>query len=199
MLRILRIIVNHKVDFLLGVLLLGLLFNDIIEDVLRREGGYVNHPNDKGGPTNMGITKKTLERYLNRKVSIDELRNLQKETAIEIYDRKYFSGPRINTLPEGLQPIMVDTSILYGPVRAIKFAQKIVNEAGFGPITVDGILGPVSREKIKESYYEMDYFFINAMVEERIMFCKLIVLNNPKQKVFLKGWINRANEFRIDK
>ena len=50
---------------------------DLIDDILRREGGYVNHPADKGGPTNFGITQDTLSRYIGRQALISDVKNLQ--------------------------------------------------------------------------------------------------------------------------
>lgn len=170
----------------------------IIEEIIRREGGYVNHPNDRGGPTKYGITQKTLSRYLGHQVSIEDVKNMTKETAYEIYERDYYKGPRLDTLPEEIRPVVTDASVLYGPKRAIMFLQNIVNEAGFGPISVDGVLGPMTRSKVLEAVEAMGPWFINAYVEERIMFCERIVANNPSQSVFLKGWTNRANEFRVE-
>ena len=169
----------------------------IIKEIIRREGGYVNHPNDRGGPTKYGVTHRTLSRYLKREASIEDVKHMTEETAYEIYERDYYEGPRINTLPAPLRSIVTDASVLYGPRRAIKFAQQIVNEAGFGPCTVDGILGPNTRKQIKAAHAKMGKFLINAYVEERIEFCERIVANNPSQSVFLKGWTNRANEFRV--
>jgi lysozyme family protein len=150
----------------------------IIKEIIRREGGYVNHPNDRGGPTKYGVTHKTLSRYLKREASIEDVKHMTEETAYEIYERDYYEGPRINTLPAPLRSIVTDASVLYGPRRAIKFVQQIVNEAGF-------------------AHRKMGKFLINAYVEERIEFCERIVHNNPSQSVFLKGWTNRANEFRV--
>lgn len=170
--------------------------DDIIDEIIRKEGGYVNHKSDRGGPTNMGITMKTLSDYYGRKVTIDEVMNLSKDQAKEIYARRYFYGPRFDSLPEGLQPIATDTGVLFGPRKAVMFMQTIVNQAGFGPVDVDGLLGPISRERIKKAYDEMGPYFINAIVEERINYHEWRVESDPSQKVFLKGWINRAESFR---
>lgn len=168
----------------------------MLMDVISREGGYVNHPNDKGGPTNMGITQKTLSIYFGRPATIEEVKTLSIEQAMEIYERNYFFNPRINTLPEEIQPIVLDCAVLYGTKRAIIFLQNIVNEAGFGPVGVDGVLGPQTRGQVEKAFSAMGDFFINAIVEERINFCNKIVAGNPSQSVFLKGWIRRAEEFR---
>ena len=171
---------------------------EIIEEIIRKEGGYINHPNDRGGPTKFGVTQKTLSNYLGRQASIEDVKNMTVETASEIYERNYYKVPSIDTIPQKLQPIVTDASVLYGPKRAIIFLQNIVNEAGFGPISADGVLGPKTRGKIQEAFNIMGDWFINAYVEERIMFCERIVANNPSQSVFLKGWKNRANSFKVD-
>ena len=136
----------------------------IIKEIIRREGGYVNHPNDRGGPTKYGVTHKTLSRYLKREASIEDVKHMTEETAYEIYERDYYEGPRINTLPAPLRSIVTDASVLYGPRRAIKFVQQIVNEAGFGPCTVDGILGPNTRKQIKAAHAKMGKFLINCLL-----------------------------------
>jgi lysozyme family protein len=170
---------------------------EIIDGIIKREGGYVNHPNDRGGPTKYGITQKTFSVYLGYQATIEDVKNLTVEVAYDIYERDYYRGPGIDKLPNDLQSVVTDASVLYGPRRAIKFLQSIVNEAGFGVISVDGALGPNTNRSVTNAYNAMGDFFINAYVEERIMFCERIVANNPSQSVFLKGWTNRANKFRV--
>ena len=171
---------------------------EIIKGIIHREGGYINHPNDRGGPTKYGITQRTLSRYYGYNASIEDVKNLDKSVAYDIYERDYYRAPGIDKIPEQLQSIVTDASVLYGPRRAIKFLQNIVNEAAFGPIAVDGALGPNTKKTANIAYEEMGPYFVNAYVEERIMFCERIVANNPSQAVFLKGWTNRANKFRVD-
>lgn len=169
----------------------------LIEEALNHEGGYVNHPADKGGPTNLGITQQTLTEYLGRPASIEDVKNLTKETATEIYVRKYLSGPRIDTLPDPTQRQIFDIAINSGPKTAVKILQRVVNAAGFGPITVDGVLGPKTRVCVENAQNEMHGYFQNAIVDERIKFYESIVANNPKQAVFLKGWKRRAESYRV--
>ena len=57
--------------------------DEMIDDILRREGGYVNHPADRGGPTNYGITQKTLSRYIGRAALTSEVKNLSEDVARE--------------------------------------------------------------------------------------------------------------------
>jgi len=175
-----------------------MIVKEIINGIIQREGGYVNHPNDRGGPTKYGITQKTLSRYYGYSATIEQVQTLTKDVAYDIYEKDYYRAPGIDKLPKEIQAIVTDSSVLYGPRRAIKFLQEIVNEAGFGPISVDGALGPNTRRTVITAYSEMGPYFINAYVEERIMFCERIVANNPSQNVFLKGWTNRANKFRVE-
>lgn len=170
---------------------------EILDDIIRREGGFVNHPADRGGATKFGITEGTLEVYYGRAVTVDDVKNLSEEQAREIYTRQYYVNPRFDTLDEEIQPIVVDTGVLFGPRRAVIFLQSIVNQAGFGPIDEDGILGPDTRGRVNDAVKEMGLYFINAIVEERINYHKMRVAQHPSQQVFLKGWINRAEEFRV--
>lgn len=169
--------------------------DDMVEDILRREGGFVNHPNDRGGPTNMGITQKTLSGWLGRAATIDDVRNLDRETAKEIYIKNYLSGPRIDTLPDEIVPQVFDISINSGPRTAIKIVQKVVNLAGFGPIGSDGLMGPKTRKASEAAQNAMGDLFNNAIAYERINFYERIIESDPSQAVFRNGWINRAKEF----
>lgn len=168
----------------------------LLEDLLRREGGYVNHPNDKGKATKYGITQATLSKHLGHNASIEEVKSLDKELAKEIYLADYYYSPRINTLPEALQPQLFDWGVNSGPRRAIRALQEVLNLAGY-ETDIDGMIGPDTRKKAQLAYEQMGPLLINALVEMREHFYRQIVANNPSQGVFLSGWLNRANEFRV--
>lgn len=170
---------------------------DPIQVVLDHEGGFVNHKRDRGGPTNFGVTQKTYSHYLGRKATLDDVRNMTEETAREIYERNYYTGPRIHTLPDPPQTLVLDMAINHGPRNAIKMLQRVVNSAGFGPMTVDGVIGPMTRKGVEKAAKAMGKHFQNALVEERIRFYNRIVASDPSQKVFIKGWLNRAETFRL--
>jgi lysozyme family protein len=169
----------------------------IIKNTISLEGGYIDNPYDRGGPTNYGITIKTLANYLGRAVTKDEVRNLNKDLAYEIYEKNYFVYPRINTLPENLQVQIFDISVNCGPRTAIRLLQNVLNKAGFGPVDEDGVLGPQTRQACVEAYESMGNYLINAIVDERIIFYNQIVEKNPSQSVFLTGWTKRAESFRV--
>lgn len=168
----------------------------MINDVLKREGGYVDHPNDRGGPTNYGITQKTLSDYLGRFATVDDVKNLKTETAEDIYQMNYYFGPKINLLPKQIQPFIFDAAINHGARRAVKFVQSVCNQAKYEIIiSVDGLIGPQTRKAAEWTQKELGEIFLTALVEERRLFYKKIVKNSPDQKVFLAGWLNRLKEF----
>ncbi len=170
--------------------------DQLIDDILRREGGYVDHPDDRGGPTNYGITQKTLSRYLGRAALVSEVKNLSEDVAREIYERNYYYGPGIHKLPGEIRPFIFDSAVNHGPRRAIKFVQSVCNQADYSPpLDEDGAMGPNTRRGAEWAQENMGQMFLAALVEERRNFYRLIVANNPSQKVFLKGWFNRVDEF----
>jgi len=171
--------------------------SDPISVVLHNEGGFVNHKADKGGPTKFGVTIRTYSQYLGRPASLQEVKDMTEDTAREIYERSYLTGPRIHLLAEPLRTHLLDMAINHGPVNAIRMLQRVVNAAGFGPISVDGVLGPRTRDAITAAQKKMGKLLNNALVDERVRFFNSIVARDPSQAVFIDGWLNRAEEFRI--
>jgi lysozyme family protein len=169
----------------------------MIDDVIRREGGYVDHPQDRGGPTNFGITQSTLSRHLGRPASADEVRRLERTLAVEIYRREYYQAPRIDALPARIQPFVFDAAVNHGPGRAIRFVQEVCNAAGFGPLAADGQCGPRTRQVAAEADQVMGDWLLAALVEERRNFYLALVERHPEQRVFLRGWLNRLAEFEV--
>ncbi|MGI9437130.1 MAG: glycoside hydrolase family 108 protein [Geminicoccaceae bacterium] len=169
--------------------------DSMIDDVIRREGGFVDHPADRGGPTKFGITQKTLARHLGRDVKPDDVRRLRLDLAADIYRSTYFMKPRIDSLPASIQAFLFDSAVNHGPRRAIRFLQLVCNAAGFGPLSADGLCGPATRGQAKAAESAMGPWLLAALAEERRIFYRLIVDRNPSQQVFFKGWMNRLAEF----
>lgn len=170
--------------------------NAMIDDILRREGGFVDNPDDSGGPTKYGITIATLSRYIGRTASRSEVENLSEDVAREIYEKNYYIAPHIDQLPESIQPFIFDCAVNHGPRQAIRFVQSACNQAGYTPpLSTDGVMGPNTRKGAEWAEKEMGEAFLKALIEERRNFYLAIVEARPSQKVFLKGWLNRVNEF----
>lgn len=170
--------------------------DEMVDDILQREGGFVDHPDDRGGPTKFGITARTLSNYYGHAVSTKEVEALSVDVAREIYERNYYRAPRIDTLPAPVQPFLFDSAVNHGPRRAIKFLQSVCNQAGYKPVlSEDGAVGPNTRKGAEWAQHEMGKVLLEALIEERRNFYRVIVEARPSQKVFLKGWLNRVNAF----
>ena len=121
--------------------------NDIAQEILNAEGGFVNDPDDPGGPTNYGVTLKTLERLghdLNQdgRVDIADLKKLSSTQAIQIFVQDYFYKPRIDQLPHMLHAPVFDMYVNAG-TRAVKVLQCTLILFDM-EITVDGVIGPIT-------------------------------------------------------
>ena len=159
----------------------------IIEDILEREGGYINLPADHGGATNFGITKATLSQYRGRPVSVDEVQRLTRTEALEIYFKLYVEKPGFLLIRDDqLRALLVDYGVNSGPVTAIKELQSAV---GTDP---DGVLGPRTLVALHTIGHAVAY---KRLLKRRFQRLASIVLNDHSQLVFLRGWINRCLEF----
>ncbi len=174
-----------------------LTVDGMIDDILRSEGGFVNHLADRGGPTNFGITQDTLSGWLKRPATIDEVRALDVAVARQIFRANYFEQPGLDRLPAALQPIVFDMAVLHGPSGGVKIMQQALNALGATCPTNGRVQAQTVSAAESALAQQGRPACINAMVDERIRYVEAIVANNPSQGVFLQGWRNRANRFRI--
>lgn len=166
--------------------------NDIINAILRREGGYVDHPADKGGPTNHGITLGTLSDWRGRPATAEDVRALTHEQAAIIYRQRYLYDPGLDEVhDDNLQALLVDCAVNHGPGRAVKFLQQAL-----GNVQVDGDLGPRTRTAMNNALNTVggDCLY-SAVLAQRARFYGRIITNNPSQAVFAAGWMARLAEF----
>lgn len=113
-------------------------FGECLAHVLRHEGGYVDHPRDPGGATNMGITIGTLSDWLGRPATKAEVRALSRDLAAAIYHRRYWLPVRGDALGSGLDLVVFDYGVNSGPVRAVRTLQAAIG------VDMDGVMGPVT-------------------------------------------------------
>lgn len=119
--------------------------HDIADEILTREGGYVNDPDDPGGATNHGVTIHTMRRLGldldgDGSVTTADVRALSRAQARDIFIRHYFEAPGIAALPEALHPGVFDMYVNAG-ANAVRLLQRMLGEMGQG-VAVDGLIGP---------------------------------------------------------
>jgi len=169
----------------------------MIEEVIRREGGFVDRPADRGGPSKFGITQASLAHSLGSTATALDVEALSPDQARQIYRRDYYHGPRIDRLPARIQPLIFDSAVNHGPGRAIAFVQQVCNLAGFGQLVVDGVCGPRTIRAAHDAAWAMKDWLLAALVEERRNFYCAIVERDPSQAIFLDGWLARLREFDL--
>ena len=154
------------------------------ELMLKSEGGFVNHPSDPGGMTNLGVTKATWENWVGRESDEAEMRGLTPEKVEPLYKKKYWDAVRADELPVGLDYLMFDFGVNAGPGRAIKVMQSAVGvtpDGGFGPLTLAAVqaIDPVELiekfSQAKEDFYRSLGTFAT----------------------FGKGWLNRVADVKL--
>ena len=114
-------------------------FDACLRLTLQYEGGYVDHPADPGGATNLGITRRTLARYRGRAVTKQEVRALSRAEAAEIYRKYYWDAVHGDDMPAGVDAALFDHAVNSGPSAAVHILQKALG------LRADGKLGPITR------------------------------------------------------
>jgi lysozyme family protein len=152
--------------------------------MLKSEGGFVNHPSDPGGMTNLGVTKATWENWVGRESDEAEMRGLTPEKVEPLYKKKYWDAVRGDELPMGLDYLMFDFAVNAGAGRAIKTLQTAVAvtpDGGFGPMTMAAVqaVDPVT--------------LIERFSAEKVVFYR--GLNTFA--TFGNGWLNRVADVKV--
>ncbi len=154
----------------------------IIARIMESEGGYVDHPADRGGPTNHGITMATLTNWRGQPVTVDDVKALSENEARSIYHDRYIVAPGYLALPEPLRMVVVDWAVLSGPVRATKGLQKAVGASQ------DGIIG---AETLKAMHGMSAINMAVRVCAEQARQLGRIITADSSQAVFAAGWMNR--------
>ena len=169
----------------------------LIEDVIDREGGSVDHPADRGGPTRFGITQAVAraEGYTG------PIRDLPRPLAARIYRRRYWQAPnfdRVATRAPTLAAELFDTGVNMGPKVAATFLQRVLNalnreQRDWGDLTIDANIGArtlhaldtllATRGPTAEAVLVRA---INALQGERYLH---LAETRPANEAFLYGWL----------
>lgn len=162
-------------------------FEQCLSEVLRHEGGYVDHKADPGGATNMGITHKTLARWRNVSPWWDlpktEIRGPTRTEASRIYRAGYWNLCRAGELPPGIDLAVFDYAVNSGPNRAVRTLQAVLG------VVVDGLVGPLT---IGAATRANAAAVVNAICDRRLGFLRAL----STFPTFGRGWTSRVASVR---
>jgi len=128
-------------------------YDKCLETILHHEGGYVNHPKDPGGETNLGVTKRVYEEWGGTK----DMKDLTVEDVAPIYKKNYWDKLKGDDLPGGLDLCVFDFGVNAGPGRAAKYLQSMIGttpDGGIGPMTLAALQKYVDENGLVESIEE---------------------------------------------
>ena len=155
-------------------------FKECLAIVLKSEGGFVNHPDDPGGMTNLGVTKRVWEEYTGHPADEKIMRGLTPEKVAPLYEQRYWRPTYCEVLPRGLDLLVYSMAVNGGPGRAVKLLQQSI---GCIP---DGVVGPRTMELIKSSNVAE---LIAKYSDTRRSYYRSL----KTFPVFGKGWLNRVD------
>ena len=95
-------------------------FEKCLEMLLHHEGGYVNNVHDKGGMTNLGVTKRVYDKWIGRESTEQEMRDLTPDDVAPIYKKNYWNRVKGDSLPSGLDWSCFDWAVNSGVVDLLK-------------------------------------------------------------------------------
>ena len=156
-------------------------FADCLEMLLKHEGGYVNHPKDPGGETNLGVTRKVWEQWIGKPAGKDAMKKLTVADVSPLYKKLYWDKVKGDELPSGVDWAVFDWAVNSGTGRAAKALQKIVGvepDGGIGAATVAAVKKADPATVIKKLALMRENFYRNL----------------PTFGTFGRGWLRRNDE-----
>jgi lysozyme family protein len=156
-------------------------FESALQAILHHEGGFVNHKDDPGGMTNLGVTKKVWEEWTGHEVDEKAMRALTPEQVAPMYKAKYWDKVKGDDLPSGVDYAVFDAAVNSGPGRAAKWLQACVGvepDGGIGPKTLAAVAAFDPADLVE------DY------AKRRLSF----LMDLPHWGTFGKGWGRRVAE-----
>lgn len=153
-------------------------FEQCMEWLLAHEGGYVDHPKDPGGATNLGVTKKVWEQWVGKTVSKQDIKELTPKEVLPLYKKKYWDTVRGDDLPSGVDWAVFDWGVNSGPARAAKALQRAAG------VNQDGVIGPKTLQQVFNFEPKQ---LIHAIYQERQHFYEALTTF----RTFGKGWTKR--------
>jgi lysozyme family protein len=152
--------------------------------MLASEGGYVNHPSDPGGRTNLGVTQRVWEEWVGRESNEKEMRSLTPEMVKPLYKRKFWDACKCDELPSGIDYLVFDFAVNAGVGRSAKTLQTAVGvtpDGAIGPITLAAVNAVPEAELIEKFSQTKEDFYRSLNTFD----------------TFGKGWLNRVAAVKI--
>lgn len=178
---------------------------DIATEIVAREGGFVNDPDDPGGATKYGVTLATLRRLgldltSDGRIDVTDVRALTRERAVALYVEYYFRRPRLSDLPEAVQPQVFDMYVNAG-ANAVKILQRLLIAMGHD-LSADGAVGPQTIATAHAVAAADPVLFGDAYAIARRNYYYALADRRPQSRKFARtraggkgGWILRAESF----
>jgi lysozyme family protein len=178
---------------------------DIAREIVAREGGFVNDPDDPGGATKFGVTIHTMRRLGldltgDGQVNVADVQSLSRAQAEDIFIDHYYRRPGISKLPEVLRPSVFDMYVNAGG-NAVKILQRLLRQMGQG-VDIDGTIGPQTVAAAKAAYRAAPDHIADAYgIARRNYYFRLADRRAASRKYARTraggkgGWIRRAEEF----
>lgn len=178
---------------------------ELAAEIVAREGGFVDDPDDPGGATNHGVTLATLRRLglditRDGRIDVQDVRRLTVAQARDIFIEHYFRRPGLAALPEPLQPAVFDMYVNAGG-NAVKVLQRLLTEMGFA-CDADGQVGPQTIAAAQRAQEAAPGHLADAYGIARRNYYYALADARPASRKFARrkdggkgGWILRAEEF----
>ena len=147
--------------------------------ILKSEGGFVNHPRDPGGMTNLGVTRNVWKEWVKHEVDEAEMRSLTPELVTPLYKANYWDACKCSDLPRGVDYVVFDSAVNMGPSKAAKLLQAALG------VTADGVIG---RATIAAATAADPAELLEAFSQGKEEFYKSL----STFKTFGRGWLNRV-------
>ena len=179
--------------------------HQIASEILDREGGFVNDPDDPGGATNFGVTIHTMRRLGldltgDGTVSVADVQALTRAQAQEIFIEHYFERPSIDQLPDVLHATVFDMYVNAG-ANAVTLLQRLLRDMGL-EIVVDGVIGPQTIRAAHAAEAQAPDHLVDAYGIARRNYYYRLADHRPASRKYARrrdggkgGWIRRAEEF----
>jgi lysozyme family protein len=171
-------------------------FDLYIDDLLKREGGYVNHPADRGGPTNWGITEQVARAFGYH----GEMEQMPRSVAKQIYVERYWRSPgfdQVNEHSAAVAEELLDTGVNMGPAVAGRFLQRALNVLNlesktYPDVAVDGAIGRMTIAALRA-------YLAHRGKDGHVVLCRAlnclqgaryieIAEGRASQEAFVHGW-----------